>query len=145
MKKFHFPLSRVIDYRETLERAEEAKLQDLYAELRAIEAQEAELKNERARSEAAVRAAKTATGSELAALDAFRRYAVAEHTRLEQKRADCMKRIGSQIQVVTQKRRDVRLLENLRAARMLEWKREADREIDMHAEEAYLSKWNRAR
>ena len=143
MKKFEFSLGRVMDYRETLERLEESKLQTLYAELRGIEAREAELKDQRARNERAVLDAKSATGTELAALDSFRRFAVAEHTRLERKRAECVKKIESQIQVVTLKRRDVRSLEKLRAARMIAWRRKADREIDMHAEEAYLTKWNR--
>jgi hypothetical protein len=144
MKKFAFSLGRVMDYRQTLERLEEAKLQTLYAELRGIDERKASIHDERTRSERAVREGKHASGLELAALDTFRRFAVAELTRLELKRADCAKRIAAQIQMVAQKRREVRLLDQLRGSRWKAWQREADREIDQHAEEAYLAKWKRA-
>jgi hypothetical protein len=143
MKKFEFPLCRVMSWRETQARLEEGKLQNLYAELRAIESKEAALIAERVRGEKALIAAGAATGFELATLDAFRRFTVAEHTRLEQKRADCAKRIAAQVKAVAQKRRDVKLLEHLRGTRLKTWRHELDREIDMHAEEAYLSRWNR--
>jgi hypothetical protein len=143
MKKFEFPLSRAMSWRQTMAQMEESKLQNLYAELRAIEASEVALVAERERNHNSVVAAASVTGSELAALDAFRRFAVAEHTRLELRRADCVKRIASQVQVVTQKRRDVRLLEQLRSTRFVTWKREMEREIDLQAEEAYLARWSR--
>jgi flagellar biosynthesis chaperone FliJ len=143
MKKFQFSLGRVMDYRQTLERVEEAKLQTLYAELRGIDERKASINDERTRSERAVREEKRPSGLELAALDTFRRFAVAELTRLEQKRAECAKRVAAQIQVVAQKRRDVRLLDQLRGSRLKAWQREADREIDQYAEEAYLAKWGR--
>ena len=143
MKKFEFPLGRVMSWRQTLERVEESKLQTLYVELRSIEASEASLSAERESSQNAVLARTSVTGSELATLDAFRRFAVAEHTRLEQRRADCAKRIAAQVQVVAQKRRDVRLLEQLRSSRLTTWRRELEREIDSQAEEAYLARWSR--
>ncbi len=143
MKKFDFPLGRVMSWRQTMAQVEESKLQGLYAELRSIETSEAALRKERERSHQTVVAAKSVTGAELAAVDAFQRFAVAEHTRLEQRRADCMKRITAQVQVVANKRRDVRLLEHLRASRLTTWRRELEREIDSQAEEAYLARWSR--
>ncbi len=143
MKKFEFPLSRVLDWRQTLARIEELKLERLYAELRAIESREAELLAERSRSERAAAEARSQTGSELAALDAFRRFAIAEHTRLEQLRAESKKRIADQIGVVALKRRDVRLLEHLKDRRMGEWNRDLAREIETQAGEIYLAKWDR--
>jgi hypothetical protein len=143
MKKFEFPLGRVMSWRQTQQQLEEGKLQNFYAELRAIDSKEAALMAERARSEKAVLAADSVSGFELATLDAFRRFTVAEHTRLEQRRAECSKRIAAQVQVVTQKRRDVRLLEHLRGTRLTHWRHEVNREIDMQAEEAYLARWNR--
>lgn len=143
MKKFDFPLGRVLNWRQTVQHVEEGKLQNLYAELRAIESSEAALQAERASGEKAVLAAVSVTGEELAALGAFRRFVVAEHTRLEQRRADCVKKIAAQAQVVAQKRKDVRLLEHLRGSRLQTWKRELERDIDMQAEEAYLSRWSR--
>jgi alpha-galactosidase/6-phospho-beta-glucosidase family protein len=143
LKKFDFPLGRVMNWRQTMAQVEESKLQNLYAELRSIEASEAELVAERESSQKSVTLAASVTGSELAMLDTFRRYAVAEHTRLEQRRADCVKRIGTQVKEVAQKRRDVKLLEQLRSSRLTTWRRELEREIDSHAEEAYLARWSR--
>ncbi len=143
MKKFEFPLGRVMSWRQTLQQIEESKLQNLYAELRSIEASEAALLEERESSQKTVLARASVTGSELATLDAFRRFAVAEHTRLEQRRAECVKKIAAQVLVVAQKRRDVRLLEQLRSSRLTTWRRELEREIDSQADEAYLARWRR--
>jgi hypothetical protein len=143
MKKFEFSLGRVLDWRGTLARIEESKLERLYAELRAIESSEAALVAERTRSERALAEAASHTGAELAAHDTFRRFAVNEHTRLEQRRAECKKRISEQIPVVAQKRRDVRLLEHLKEKRHLDWQRDLAREIETQAGEIYLAKWSR--
>ncbi|HTS78612.1 MAG TPA: hypothetical protein VMG40_20545 [Bryobacteraceae bacterium] len=144
MKKFEFSLGRALDWRETLARVEESKLERLYAELRAIESSEAALDQERSRSENAIAHGASHQGSELRAFDAFRRYAVAEYTRLEQRRAECMKRIAAQIQAVAARRRDVRLLENLKHKRLLNWRRGLDREIETQAGENFLARWDRA-
>jgi len=143
MKKFSFPLSRVIDWRDAQARVEEAKLQALYGELRAIDLQESSLKRDREEAERAVQA-RGGTGRELVALADFRRFTVAEHTRLESLRQDCSRRIASQIQVVAAKRRDVKLLERLKQKKLIVWNQEAAREIEHQAEDAYMAKWNAA-
>jgi flagellar export protein FliJ len=142
MKKFDFPLGRVADWRETQARLEESKLETLYAERRAIDAQERALDREREEAEKSV-AERGAKGHDLARLGEFRRFTVAERTRLEKLRADCSQRIAAQIQVVMAKRRDVKLLERLKQQKLIAWNRELHREIDAQADEAYLAKWNR--
>lgn len=142
MKKFSFPLGRVIDWRQTQARVEESKLETLYAEQRAIDTSKAALEKEREAAKKAV-VARGATGTDLARLAEFRRFSVAELTRLDKMRTDCSKRIAAQIQVVTLKRRDVRLLERLKQQKLIAWNHELSREIDAQADEAYLAKWNR--
>src|SRR5260370_30076795 len=100
MKKFTFPLGRVMDWRDTQARIEESKLENLYAELRAIDTQIAAVLSARAQSDEAVVTAASVTGAELAAIDTFRRFSVAEHTRLDRIRCECSKRVATQIQVV---------------------------------------------
>lgn len=143
MKKFSFPLSRVMDWRRTQARVEESKLEQLYAELRGLEARALALNEERAASENALLAASSSFGEELAALDRFQRFTVAEHARLAAKRTECTRRIATQMQAVTAKRRDVRLLETLKKERLGMWRAELGREVDAQADEAYLAKWNR--
>jgi flagellar export protein FliJ len=142
MKKFSFPLGRVIDWRQTQARVEESKLETLYAEQRAIDTSKAALEKEREAAKKAV-VARGATGTDLARLAEFRRFSVPELTRLDKMRTDCSKRIAAQIQVVTLKRRDVRLLERLKQQKLIAWNHELSREIDAQADEAYLAKWNR--
>ena len=139
MKRFAFPLDRVMGWRRTQAHIEESKLERLHAEMRAIESRTAEVLNEREHSEAQIVAAGSATGMELAALDSFKKASVAECARLADAAADARKRIAAQLQVVTQKRRDLRLLENLRDRKLRAWKSELDREIDREASELYLT------
>jgi hypothetical protein len=145
MKKFRFPLARVMDWRHTQARIEETRLEQTYAEQRGIDARETTLKEQRLQAQTAVLGAASVTGEELAALHAFRRFTVAEHTRLEQLRADCSRRIAIQIQVVASKRRELRLLERLKQQRFKAWEQEYSREIDAQADEAHLAKWRPAR
>ena len=141
MKRFTFPLSRVLDWKHTQASIEEIKLERLHAELCAIDAREALLKEERAKSEKALLAGPVATGFELAALDAFQRYTEAERTRIARARADCGRRIAAQLAVVNGKRRDVRLLEKLKERRLKTWQAKLGRETDRYADEVYLAMW----
>ncbi len=141
MKKFTFPLNRVMDWRDMQARIEESKLERLYAELRGIDAREAALTQQRSEAQVALLTVASVTGDELATLDSFRRFTVAEHTRLEKLRAECSRKIAAKIQVVASKRRDVRLLERLKQQRLKTWNHQYSREIDAQADEAYLAKW----
>ena len=143
MKKFAFPLGRVMDWRGALVRAEEARLEQIYAELRAIDARAARLDREREQSERALAHARSATGAELAAVDTFRKFVFTERIRLEGLRAGVQQRIAAQIQVVAKKRRDVKLLERLKDQRYEKWRTDFAREIDAQADESFLAKWNR--
>jgi flagellar biosynthesis chaperone FliJ len=141
MKKFQFPLGRVMDFRRMQARMEEVKLEGLYAELRALDTREAALMQQKAQSEKALRAAKSVTGFDLELFATFRDAMTLEQHRLEKARADCRKRIDAQLVVVTMKQRDVRLLEHLKEKRFDKWEKEMFKEIDRQADEAYLAKW----
>ena len=112
-------------------------------ELRGLEGRASALNAERAASESALLSASSTFGEELAALDTFQRFTVAEQGRLAAKRADCSQRIAVQTEVVAARRRDVRLLERLKEERLRAWRAGLSREVDAQAEEAYLFKWNR--
>jgi flagellar export protein FliJ len=143
MKKFAFPLDRVMDFRRVHARLEEIKLEALYAELRALDTREAALARQKAQSETTLRAAPSVTGFDLELFATFREAMKLERHRLETARADCRKRIDAQLAVLTIKRRDVRLLEKLKEQQFEQWEKAMFKEIDQQAEEAYLSKWNR--
>jgi flagellar export protein FliJ len=141
MKKFHFPLSRVMEFRRIQARVEEVKLEALYAELRAVDTREVALIQKGVEAEKALRAEKSVTGFDLQLFDAYRRSMTEEQKRMDKTRAEIRKKIDVQLQVVTAKRRDVKLLEKLKEQRFETWEKEMFKEIDQEAEEAYLAKW----
>ena len=143
MKKFVFPLERVLHLRRAQARIEEAKLERLHGERTAIETRERSLREQRRQSEAEIRIRGVTTAGELSALDAFQQHVQAEVQRSQQARAACERRIQEQLWVVTGKRREVRLFEKLKVQRQTTWKSEFDREITQQAEESHLAKWNR--
>jgi flagellar export protein FliJ len=143
MHKFSFPLSRVLDWRRAQVQLEEATLERLYAELRALETRLLEVRLRREESGRWLFAAGSATGAELASLDSFEKASTVECARLAGFAAATRPRIAAQLQVVIQKRRDVKLLELLHARKLQAWNQELDREIDREAGELYLAKFKR--
>ena len=143
MKKFEFKLDRVMDWRRTQARLEEAKLEHLFAGLREIDRKEAALLEQERESSQAVVDSDSVSGFDLGVLDAFKQTLVPQRIRFEMARVECRKQIAVQTQILAVKRRDVRLLEKLKAQRLTKWTAEMLREIDQQAEESYLSKFAR--
>lgn len=141
MKQFRFALARVLDWRRTQLRVEENKLETLYAELRAIEAQLRETEHAREESGRELIQAGSATGAELAALDRFQLASTAECARLSEAASASRQRIGAQMPAVLRRQREVRLLEHLAARKLAAWNTELAREIDKEASELHLVKW----
>src|SRR6266478_4136501 len=113
MKQFRFGLDRVLDWRRTQARIEEVGLEALHGELRDLGTQADKLAHERNTAGRELLASGRMTGVELALLDSFHRAVDAETSRLATARADCRRRINAQIEKVTLRRRDVKLLERL--------------------------------
>ena len=143
MKKFAFPLARVMHFRDMQARLEEIKLEGMYAELRAIDARKTSLRDEHDQSEKSLKSSAAVTGLELELHDSFLQSVRIESEKLDSSRAACQKKIEAQMAVVTSKRRDVKLLEKLKEQRFEKWQAEMFKEIDQQAEEAYLAKWNK--
>jgi flagellar export protein FliJ len=140
MRKFAFPLSRVLDWRRTQTGLEEMKLSQLHAELRDIENRIACARAERADSERDLIESGAMTGASLAALDSFKKCVAAECAGLEELAVKCRRRIAHQIEIVRAKRRDASLLEKLERKKRTEWNAEFARESDRLAEEAHTSR-----
>jgi len=141
MKKFHFPLDRVLDWRRTQIRMEQIKLEQMLAELHRIEGQAAAAREERESAQRAVVQSSSSLGSELLAFNTFRSASTARSAGLERDRSACLERIRAQRAVMSRKELDVRLLEKLREDRLLAWMQEQDREIDQQAAEGHLGRW----
>ncbi len=141
MKKFTFPLSRVMDFRRMQARLEEVKLESLYAALRALDTRDAALIEQKVQSEKSLKSAPSVTGHDLETFGQYREAMKAEQTRMDRARAECRTKIEAQLAVLTVKRREVKLLEHLKEQRFEKWEKEMHKEIDHQAEEAYLAKW----
>lgn len=140
MKKFSFPLGRVLAWRHTQVRLAEADLDRSRAEL-------AELDRQRTALEQSVQAAATdllsahsTSSAELVALDHYRSASRAKFAHLGRARAALEAQIAEKMQVVVERRREARLLERLRDTRLRDWRAAAAREVDQLAEESHLAR-----
>lgn len=143
MKRFVFRLESVLRWRRSLFEQEQNRLHALVAERDAILLRLKELEELRQRAEQALLEAPAVTGSELAALEAYRRRLNLERARKQQELTDCEARIEAQRQRVLEAQRRVRLLERLRERRFSEWEAELNRELEALAAESYLARWKR--
>ncbi|MGH9593607.1 MAG: hypothetical protein ACRD5L_10980 [Bryobacteraceae bacterium] len=142
MKRFVFPLDGVTKWRRTQARMEEFKLERQYTQLRDLGQQIEALALQRSSAGRTLIAKGSANGLELTLLDAFQQAADAELLRLERSKSDCRRGIEAQVLAVAERRRDVRLLENLKERKFQTWKMASNREIDQQAEEAFLARWS---
>lgn len=143
MKKFDFPLERVLAWRRTQVRVEQTKLEPILKELRMLEDRATAVQRERGESERAVIQSRSSMGLELGALEYFRTASTAKSAKLGKDVSERRERIRAQREVIALKERDVRLLEKLREDRFNEWRREQEREVDQQAEESFLGRWNK--
>jgi hypothetical protein len=144
MKKFSFPLDRVLAWRHTQARIEEAVLEKLRSELRLLDQQRNQLDQSVVDARDHLLRSRSASGPEIAALEHYRAASAREAVHLGHTRASLVQRIAQQTAVVADRRRDARLLEKLRERRFAQWRQSADREVEELAEESFLSKFARS-
>lgn len=145
MKKFDFRLARVLDLRRMQVEIEETKLERLYSELRTLESRLNETRLEREQARCRLIAGGSVTGAELMALDHYRKASALECVRLSESATAQRGLIDAQLKAVIEKRRSVKLLEQLHARKLAAWHAELDREIDREAGELHLAKLHLAR
>jgi hypothetical protein len=142
VKKFKFPLDRVLSWRRTQARLEQTKLERLQKELGDIDARRTAMLGEEKEAQQAVVRSPSNTGADLNALDLFRSGCAQKAKILEKNRDQQIAKIHEQQHVISLKERDVKLLEKLREQRLRAWQYESDKEIDGQAEEAFLARWH---
>ena len=143
MKRFLFPLQRVLDYRRQQEDQEKGRLALLAAERTRLEHQ-ADRQQIESREVRAACAAATALPAEVVrqAYESAAALRQARERSLELAREAEGKRL-EQLGVVLEARRRVRLLETLRHKKSLLHRRLADRELEAIAGELHLARWQR--
>lgn len=145
MKRFRFPLERLLNYRRSRLAAEQARLDRLIAEQTSIERSRAALEREERLASESLRALPVLSSDHLAAVAAFRRFAAEEVVRLAAEAAAAASRVAAQRESVLSARREVEVLEKLRERRLHDWRRELDQETERQTAELVVARWAMAR
>ncbi len=122
---------------------EEAKLEALHTERRALEDERTRLEAETADTRNSLMVTGVAEAQDLAASDLYLRHLETSKKRHAARLADWRVRADKQQQAVVEARRRVRLLEKLEERKRKEWQAAADREQEDLASELYLAGWKR--
>lgn len=140
MKKFHFPLARVREWRENQVTVEEARLERIVTERAAIQERRDAIERERSAEEAAVLGGASTDSFSLQALGEYRTFATRRIAALDRERVGCESRLVEQRKRVIEAQRKVRLLEKLEERRRKEWTTAFTRELDEQAAESHRSR-----
>jgi flagellar export protein FliJ len=141
MRSFQFSLERVLSWRRTELRSEEARLAPLVAERGRLEAAYADIVRAHAHAQEDLLASGPVNGAELEALAHYRIHLEKQKIAVAQKAQQCREGIGAQQVRIVEAQRRARLLEKLRERRLEEWRNIADREMENFAGEAFLARW----
>ncbi|MCW5978997.1 MAG: hypothetical protein KIT09_13030 [Bryobacteraceae bacterium] len=145
MKRFTFPLERVRLWRKTQIDIEYAKLQELFAELRRLECEVADLHQTEQGARKALLAHAVARqpleGAELERLDDFHLYARQQDGLLARNKEALLGRIAAQRERLIEARRKLSLLDKLKERASDQWQREFEKEIETLASEQFVARW----
>jgi flagellar export protein FliJ len=145
MNAFRFHLARVLELRESEAKAEESKLEQMYAIRARMEAERDTLIASFERMATDIRSQRQLHASELMALDGYK-------TRVEREKAQWAAKLREQDAIIEKQRARVveargrvRLMEKLREKRGAEWQAAADREMEELAADFSAAQWLRQR
>jgi flagellar export protein FliJ len=149
MRRFVFPLERVLDWRRMRAELERLALERLVGEQRRLEEEAAALAAavEESRGALSRRAAagEPIEAAALAALEEFAAGAKMQQEALRSRQAELAARVEAQRKRLAVARRDLRLIEKLRERARSAWELEYARELEKLASELYLARWGEIR
>jgi len=143
MRRFVFPLQRVMDWRTLQVRSEEEKLANLQQQAEALALKETALTAAVLNSEIELLRRPSIEGSDLQALSLFQERVHKERANLQVRRTQFEVQVVEQRKRLLKARRDVRVLEKLKESRLRTWTYLSDRETENTAAESFLAKWAR--
>ena len=143
MKRFHFGLAKVLDFRRRQLEIEEGKLEALHSERWALDVESSRLESEAAGTRHSLMVTGSAESQELVACDLYLRHLSAAKRIHAGKMADWLARASKQEQALVEARRRVRLLEKLEEREFRKWKAVVDRDQENLSSELYLARFKR--
>ncbi len=139
MKKFEFRLASVLRLRETRLAAEKIKLQELLAERERLQESLDSYEKEQKDALAWVHNTQGANSADLRALSAFQLGSKARRATVQRAIQSCETDIQEQRFRLMQAERNQKLLLKLKEKRLASWQYDADRELEIIAQEAWQS------
>ncbi len=144
MRKFRFPLDKLLSYRRGRLSEQQATLDRLLAGKAALEARRAAIEREERLVMDALRRMMILGAENLLAVDGFRRFAALESARLVEEIRQFASRIEAQRAAVVEARREVEVLERFREKRLNAWRQEVDRETERQVAELVIARWRQS-
>lgn len=144
MSTFRFPLQRVLSWRETELSIEEAGLERLRAEQRALRSELEELTSNEEKELELIQFARSLRGGDLASIAGTRKWVAQERQRLQSQIAECIRNIEVKTAALMEARRKVRLLERLKERRRVSWVQDENRALEDLASDSALGSWRRS-
>ncbi|MBZ2186132.1 MAG: hypothetical protein K7J46_15585 [Bryobacter sp.] len=137
MKRFQFPLERVLRYRRSQADLEQAKLSRLEGELAKLRRQRQDL------IEGFQAEVRQAGASSLRRLELGRYRMVVERQaqRLDQAIAEKAQQVAGQREVYLKANQAAEVLQKVKGKQYLNWEKELAKELDALAMDSYLSRW----
>ena len=139
MKRFHFSLAAVKEFRKTKLELAEAALAEANSERAAKERESSRLATERSRAHNSVLRQTSVNAAELAALESYQKFLRRESQRAAEEIFQASQRVHGRQQGVIEAQRQLRLLENLEVRQRAEWQKSVDRELEQMAGELHLA------
>ena len=143
MKRFQFPLERVRRWRLEQAGVEELKLQQLRAELAAMQAARQQIETEAAETVRLILAQPMVEPLELETMDSFRIYIKNKVQRFLDRERQWGVKVAEQCQRVIEARRQFELLDKIRQRAFGEWRAAVEKEQETLAAELFLAKARR--
>ena len=145
MARFHFPLEKVLRWRLAQLAAEEAKQKKLLQEQVKLQTLGAEVDIEKSRLSSSLATLPGLRGEDLRAMTAYslRLKRLAES--IADQIARCERNLANQRKKYHDAQQRCRLLEELKARKVADWRYEESRQLETLASESYLANWNRDR
>jgi hypothetical protein len=143
MTNFRFPLQRVLSFRETQLSIEQAALERLAAELRAVVTALGELDSRAAREAEYLRLTRSFSGADVAGIAEAREWITREKKRLLARMAECERAVSAKTAEVMEAQRRVRLVERLKERRHASFIEDENRALEELAGDSALGAWRR--
>lgn len=140
MKRFEFRLQRVLELRKQQAELERSRLAALAARVHALDQEKQNLTAQLTDATDKVTLAEASYGEDWVALHSFQRHVSSKCAELDLQEKQLAEQIAVQRSVVAESDRRVKLLEKLRAKRLVEWTVGRDQELETLAAESYLAR-----